>query len=164
MNMNMSMQTQTLIINDEPHMAQLAAAIAKGLCPGVKIYLSGQLGAGKTTLIRFILKSLEIKDNIKSPTYTLVEPYKIDNQQYYHFDFYRIHSPEELFTIGIEDYLTEDAICFIEWPEHAKEILPPPDLQVNISIRGQGRKLMMYAASQQGKNILEKINQEIKND
>jgi len=104
-------------------MLALGAQLAEQAKPGDIIFLKGELGAGKTTLARGFLRALGYIGLVKSPTYTLVEPYHLDNVILYHFDFYRLNRIEELDEIGLSDYLTEDAICLIEWPEKSRTTL-----------------------------------------
>src|SRR5690606_367478 len=110
--------------SDELGLLNLGAELALASHPGEIIFLQGPLGAGKTTLVRGFFRALGYQGTIKSPTYTLVESYLINNQPYFHFDLYRLAHPHELFDIGFEDYLQINSICLIEWPEKAKEILP----------------------------------------
>ena len=103
------------------------------------VFLEGELGAGKTTLARGILRGLGFAGHVKSPTYTLVEPYEFDAQRVYHFDFYRIKDAEELEYIGLDDLLGERAIKLVEWPERASGRLPRPDRIVRIRVENDGR-------------------------
>jgi len=109
------------------------------------VFLHGQLGAGKTTLVRGFLRAAGFTGAVKSPTYTLVEEYRINNQKIMHFDLYRLTDPEELEWIGIRDYFEQDCICFIEWPDMGKGFLPEPDWVITLSNEGLGRLLTIEA-------------------
>lgn len=104
------------------------------------LFLSGDLGAGKTTLIRGFVQNYGHHGVVKSPTYTLVEPYDLKDGQLYHFDFYRVDNPEECEEMGIRDYLQETAICLIEWPEKVEQYLPKPDLELSLKIVSEGSR------------------------
>ncbi|MCK5831510.1 MAG: tRNA (adenosine(37)-N6)-threonylcarbamoyltransferase complex ATPase subunit type 1 TsaE [Methylococcales bacterium] len=105
------------------------------------VFLNGDLGAGKTTLTRGVLRAAGYKSAVKSPTYTIVEEYHLINSKLYHFDFYRLKDPEELEWIGIRDYLEEQSLCFVEWPELGKGFLPEPDVVLTLKQQGEGRIL-----------------------
>ena len=130
-----------LIIKNEAAMMQLGGSIADHFTKGGIVLLNGDLGAGKTTLVRGLLRHLGYKGTVKSPTYTLVEPYNIDGRSIYHFDLYRLGDPEELEYIGGRDYWESDALCLIEWPEKAMGYLPEADLEISISHQGERRNI-----------------------
>ncbi|MDG0992470.1 MAG: tRNA (adenosine(37)-N6)-threonylcarbamoyltransferase complex ATPase subunit type 1 TsaE [Luminiphilus sp.] len=135
--------------NEQSTMA-MGASLAQ-ICPSpLRIYLSGELGAGKTTLSRGFLRALGHAGNVKSPTYTLVEPYEFDNVMVFHFDLYRIADPEELAYMGFDDYLMTPAILLVEWADRGGDWLPPPDLLVHLSPLGEGRQLRLMPQSAQG--------------
>ncbi|KHD04884.1 hypothetical protein PN36_01300 [Candidatus Thiomargarita nelsonii] len=119
-------------------------------------HLCGDLGVGKTTLVRGFLRALGHKGIVKSPTYTLVEPYQIDGQMIYHFDYYRLGDPEELEYLGIRDYLEENSICLIEWPEKGEPLTPAADVQIHITHHAEARLIEMQGHSTIGQAILER--------
>jgi tRNA threonylcarbamoyladenosine biosynthesis protein TsaE len=107
------------------------------------IFLQGDLGAGKTTLVRGLLRAAGHTGAVKSPTFTLVEEYEIAGRKIFHFDLYRLNDPEELEWIGIRDYFQQNTLCFIEWPEKGAGFLPPADALIQLSIKGLGRELSL---------------------
>lgn len=119
----------------------LGEKIAQTLKPGQLVYLNGELGAGKTTLVASILSALGHEGNIKSPTFTIVEPYHLAQFELYHFDFYRLHSINELEEIGFRDYLANDNICIIEWANKFAEQLPKPTLTIEIQHSANTRNI-----------------------
>lgn len=129
----------TINLPTEQSTLDLGKKLAKLVTPPKIIYLEGDLGAGKTTLVRGYLRGLGITGPIKSPTYTLVEPYKINNIDIYHFDLYRIADPAELDFMGLEDYFTENSICLIEWPERGNGVLPTADITCKLTNFKRGR-------------------------
>jgi tRNA threonylcarbamoyladenosine biosynthesis protein TsaE len=129
--------------------------IAVGTCGGMVIALSGELGAGKTTLVRGILKGLGWNGIVKSPSYTLVEHYNISSIYLYHFDFYRFGDPEEWRYTGFAEYFRPDSICVIEWPERIGPWLPEIDLAARLEYSDSGRALTLRAATAPGRACLE---------
>lgn len=122
-----------LELNNEQDTQKLAQVLAQHVQQGV-IYLIGDLGAGKTTLTRFLLQALGHQGSVKSPTYTLVEPYNVQGQEIFHFDLYRLNDPYELELMGIRDYLeVENALFLFEWPSKGGEEIPQADLIINIT-------------------------------
>jgi len=132
-----------MIIKDEQEMLEAGAKLALQLKPGMLVFLQGDLGAGKTTLVRGILRGLGHKGSVKSPTYNIVEPYTINDKTFFHFDLYRLMDVEELEYMGMRDYLSKDSICFIEWPDKGEGFLPEPDLLLDIKINGSQRELLV---------------------
>jgi tRNA threonylcarbamoyladenosine biosynthesis protein TsaE len=125
-----------VITHNEDEMMALGGELAAHCIqqPHCVVFLQGELGAGKTTLVRGFLRSLGYEGTVKSPTFTLVEHYRLSERDIYHFDFYRLTNPEELEYIGIRDYLSGESICLIEWPERATGMLPTPDIICQIDI------------------------------
>lgn len=151
------MDELTLTAADEDAMVALGAVLAAAAVPPLVIYLTGELGMGKTTLSRGIIQGLGHAGAVKSPTYTLVEPYEIAGQQVYHFDLYRLGDPEELEFMGIRDYFGEDAICLVEWPARGKGALPPADIRIKIDSEGRGRRLLLCAETPRGRGVMEQM-------
>ena len=130
------------------------AAIAPHLVGGMVVTLSGDLGAGKTTLVRGALRRLGWTGAVKSPSYTLVEHYAISSLYFYHFDFYRFNDPEEWDTTGFSEYFLPTAVCLIEWPERIASRLPVVNLALTLSVQGSGRSLHLAARTLTGKACL----------
>ena len=151
-------QTVPLSLNfsDEAVMLAWATAAASLLSPGLVIHLVGDLGMGKTTLSRGFIQGLGHEGNVKSPTYTLVEPYELERFTVYHFDLYRLADPEELEFMGVRDYFSPATVCFIEWPEKGVGVLPQADISINITQWQLGRCLTLTADSANGQVQLEK--------
>ncbi|MEJ5210237.1 MAG: tRNA (adenosine(37)-N6)-threonylcarbamoyltransferase complex ATPase subunit type 1 TsaE [Burkholderiales bacterium] len=148
---------------DEHATLALGAALAQGLRPGLVVYLHGDLGAGKTTLVRGVLKGLGYGGRVKSPTYTLVELYPLSKLSLYHFDFYRFADPREWLDAGFREAFGGEAVCLVEWPEKAGEGLPPPDLDIHLSFPegGTGRTARLVAHTEAGAACLERLAQEL---
>jgi tRNA threonylcarbamoyladenosine biosynthesis protein TsaE len=142
-----------MILKNETETVALGAKIASALQGGEMIYLSGELGAGKTTFVRGLLNALGHSGNVKSPTYTLVEPYSINGRNIYHFDLYRINDPEELEAMGIRDYCDGESVCLFEWPEQGEDVLPAADIVLSLSHCDAGRELKIESKSSKGEHI-----------
>ena len=144
-------------LNDEIATVAMGNKVAAIIEQGAVIYLHGDLGAGKTTFTRGVVQGFGHTGKVKSPTYTLVEPYELTRANVYHFDLYRLGDPEELEYMGIRDYFSEQAICIVEWPEKGGEFIPVPDLDITLSYVGDERKIVINSASERGIAIVEKL-------
>lgn len=146
-------------LNSEAEQLAFGGRLAEALIPGVTVFLHGDLGVGKTTLCRGIVNGFGFEGNVKSPTYTLVEPYKVAGQMLYHFDLYRLGEATELEYMGCRDYFDDKSICLIEWPERGAGVLPAADLELQIQVQGQGRRLLCQASSDKGLAILKRLSE-----
>ncbi len=148
----------TTHLNNEQATLNLGQEIAKYSEELSVIFLQGHLGAGKTTLVRGLLRGLNYPGFVKSPSFTIVEPYTHAKKPVYHFDLYRIADPQELEYIGLRDYLSQDHLCVFEWPEHALGMLPQPDLIVKLDFDREGRTAHVSAETEYGKYVLERLS------
>ncbi|MGD8643402.1 MAG: tRNA (adenosine(37)-N6)-threonylcarbamoyltransferase complex ATPase subunit type 1 TsaE [Chromatiales bacterium] len=143
----------SLEIASEADMRMLGAALATACEDGLIVYLQGPLGSGKTTLVRGFLQALGYEGGVRSPTYTLVEPYRIAGRDIYHFDLYRLGAPEELEYLGLRDYLVPEAVWLVEWPERGQDLLPAPDLRVRLEHAGSARRVELTAETARGRAL-----------
>ena len=144
------MSEVTLYLADEQAMSDFGTRIARVTQGHGLIFLVGNLGMGKTTLSRGIIRGLGHVGAVKSPTFTLVEPYEIGDIRAFHFDLYRLVDPEELEFLGIRAYFDDDALCLIEWPDKGAGFLPKPDLTITISPQDSGRSLNILSQGSRG--------------
>jgi tRNA threonylcarbamoyladenosine biosynthesis protein TsaE len=151
----------TLELADEAATLNLGARLAKAIRPGLVVFLHGDLGAGKTTLSRGLLHGAGFVGRVKSPTYTLVEPYVVAGVDLYHFDLYRLTDAEEWEAAGFREYFNADSICLVEWSEKAAEILPKPDWDIFLSVcnlgKIQARKALIVANTELGIKCLKQL-------
>lgn len=137
----------------------LGAALAEQAGPGRVLHLSGELGAGKTTLVRGLLRALGYAGRVKSPTYTLVELYTVSGLSLYHFDFYRFSDPNEWLSSGFREAFNPETMCVVEWPERAAGLLTPPDLSIGLEYSEVGRVAVLEARSPAGEDWLASASQ-----
>lgn len=136
----------------QPQSAAAEREAGRGTLGG-RIFLSGDLGAGKTTLTRGLMRGYGVQGAVKSPTYTLVEPYELDDCKLYHFDLYRLADPEEVEFLGVSEYFDEANLCIVEWAEKGKGYLPCPDLEITLSVEGNGRSIAWEGRTAKGESI-----------
>ena len=148
-------------LKDEAGTVALGTSLARALAAGLTIYLHGDLGVGKTALTRALLHAAGHTGHVKSPTYTLAEPYRVviadKLTDVIHFDLYRMASAEEFLDAGFREHFNHQNICIIEWPEKAEAVLPPPDINVFMSVAGEGRHVELHALSDQGLQCLDRL-------
>ena len=142
-----------IVANNENEMLALGGHIAELLRGSGAIFISGGFGAGKTTLCRGLLHAMGHNGAVKSPTFTLVEPYEIRGIEVSHFDFFRLSDPGELDYIGIDEYFSREGLCLIEWPEKAAGKLPCHDLEITIDVCGEKRNISIQAISVDGETV-----------
>ena len=142
---------------DEAATLQLGTTLAPALATGLVIWLEGDLGSGKTTLTRGILHGLGYTGKVKSPTYTLIEPYTVSRLNLYHFDFYRFISPDEFLDAGLDEYFSGTGICIVEWPDKAHPYLGSPDITITFAPETHGRNIQIAAHSSAGHQCLKTL-------
>lgn len=140
-------------LNDVCATESLGATLWQRLPEKSLVFLKGELGAGKTTLVRGVLRAAGYQGAVKSPTFTIVEEYEIAERKILHFDLYRISDPEELEWIGIDDYMAQKSLCFIEWAQLGDRVLPCPDLILTLTLQGQKRFAHLLPVSQNGQKV-----------
>lgn len=154
----MSLPTHyTTTLADEAATQTCGAALAQALQSGTTVWLLGELGAGKTCLARAMLQAVGWTGRVKSPTYTLVEPYPLGEITWYHFDLYRFNDPSEWELGGFSEYFNATSICLIEWPSQAGDYLPTPDWRISLNTQATGRRLTLDAASPTGQLCLNRF-------
>ena len=149
--------TAVFELPDEAATQCLGEGLAKTLQPGLVIFLEGDLGAGKTTLARALIRALGHTGPVKSPTYALVEVYVVSSLYLYHFDFYRFESPEEFLDAGFGEYFNASSICLVEWPDKAEPCVPSADIRVNLRHAGSARLAELEALSARGASCIETL-------
>lgn len=147
----------TFQLHNEDETIAVGQKLARHIQAPLTLYLTGDLGAGKTTLSRGLIQGLGHKGAVKSPTYTLVEPYELDGVEVYHFDLYRLNDPEELEFMGIRDYFTQSSLCIVEWPDNGEGLLPDADIHLHLKYFNQGREIHIRALTESGKTLLAAI-------
>lgn len=148
---------RSAFLPDEAATLAFGSRLAHALEPGLFVALSGNLGSGKTTLARGILRGLGYQGRVKSPTYTLVELYSLSKLDLYHFDFYRFNESQEWLDAGFRDYFEPRSVCVVEWPERAQGLLPTPDLKIALSEEAGGRRVNIAAETEHGKRCLDRL-------
>ena len=147
-------------LDSEAATINLGRLLAPALDAAGVIFLSGGLGAGKTTLCRGLLRGLGYDGAVKSPTFTLVEPYELERGSVYHFDLYRLAHPDELDYLGAEDYFAAEALCLIEWPEQGAGFLPTPDLELTLTVTSEAsRQMQLRAQTLKGERAMARLAQ-----
>jgi len=159
MKSNSELTVLNFSLDTEEDTHRFGALLGKHLNAPLVCYLRGDLGVGKTRLVRAVIQSLGYDGNVKSPTYTLVEPYQLQGVNIYHFDLYRISDPEELDFLGIRDYFDHHSISFIEWPDKGKGWLNAADLSILLEFNGDGRKIQLSGLTEKGIKLLNKLKQ-----
>lgn len=148
---------RSIFLSEEAATLALGQRLAAVIEPGLYLALSGELGSGKTTLVRGLLRGLGYGGKVKSPTYTLVELYNLSKLDLYHFDLYRFKDPHEWIDAGFRDYFQPRTVCVVEWPERAQDLLPPPDLRIALNVEAAARRARILAVTEQGRRCLDRL-------
>jgi len=156
----------TIFLDDENATIAFGETLAKYATSGLNIYLYGDLGAGKTTLVRGLIQFFLPGTKVKSPTYTLVEGYNLSESKnnlnkinhIYHFDLYRLGDPEELEYLGGRDYFSDDAVCLIEWPQRGEGWLAEPDIEILLNYQPDGRLLEIKGNTVKGLSLIKRLS------
>jgi len=148
---------RSVFLADEVATLALGTRLARALEPGLYVALSGDLGSGKTTLTRGILRGMGYQGKVKSPTYTLVELYNLPKLDLYHFDFYRFNDPQEWLDAGFRDHFEPRNLCLVEWPERVRDLLPAPDMRISLAMEADGRRARVAAETEHGKRCLQRL-------
>lgn len=146
-------------LTDSDQTVNMGRDLALCMTSATTIFLHGDLGAGKTTFTRGFVQALGHQGNVKSPTYTLVEPYEVADWKIYHFDLYRLADPEELEFMGIRDYFTDNSLCLIEWPQRGFGMLPQADIELSLTYVDNEREINFSANTDNGSAVLEALKQ-----
>jgi tRNA threonylcarbamoyladenosine biosynthesis protein TsaE len=155
--MNRAAVEVSAFLEDESATLAFGARLAQVLESGLYIALCGDLGSGKTTLVRGVLRGLGYQGKVKSPTYTLVELYNLSRLDLYHFDLYRFKDPQELLDAGFGEDFDSRNVCLVEWPERAHGLLPAPDLRISLIEERGGRRVRIAAETELGKKCLARL-------
>jgi tRNA threonylcarbamoyladenosine biosynthesis protein TsaE len=149
----------TQVLPDEAATLQAGSRFANSIKPGITVYLHGDLGAGKTTFVRGVLQGFGHQGKVKSPTYTLVEPYSLFNFTLYHFDLYRFTDENEWDAAGFREYFNAQSVCLVEWPEKAAQLLPQADVDIYLTHQTQGRLIQYNANTDLGRQSFTDLEQ-----
>lgn len=159
MTLNNNHSALEMHLADEAATCAFGARLAQVIAPGLSLYLHGDLGSGKTTLARGLLRGLGYTGRVKSPSYTLVELYPVSRLNLYHFDFYRFQDPREWRDAGFSEYFNDASVCLVEWPEKAAGLLPVADLDLTLEFAADGRDLSIHAGTESGQACLNRLLQ-----
>lgn len=145
--------SKSIFVASEEALQAFAIQLLPCMQTGMIIFLKGELGAGKTTLVRALLRGLGWQDAVKSPSFSLLEMYEIQGLSVLHFDLYRLSSEAAFRSYGFEEYFSGEYCCLIEWPERAESILPTPDIVLELTVLEEGRLLTCKAGTERGKRL-----------